>query len=303
MFKERLYNIGMNVNTLKMQENESHLTYFGKRSLDLFDEPVLMGILNVTPDSFSDGGKFVDPIQAVEQAKKMIAEGATLIDIGGESTRPGSKFVSEEEELARVIPVLEAIKKEMPKVLVSIDTNKAVVAGVAIQKGADMINDVSAGTFDAEMFSVVAKHGVPICLMHTKATPDIMQNDTEYNDLISDIYQFLYSRIEVAEKAGIDRKQIIVDPGLGFGKNVEQNLQIIRDLKVFKGLGCPILIGSSRKSFIGKITGKDIYDRIFGTAATVAVSVLNGAGIIRVHDVSEMRDVVLTTKAIKKEVT
>jgi dihydropteroate synthase len=280
----------------------SYLTYFGKRGLDLFNEPVLMGILNVTPDSFSDGGKFSGIEQAVGHAKKMVEEGATIIDIGGESTRPGSSFVSVEEELSRVIPVLEAIKKEMPDVLVSVDTNKAVVAELAIQKGADMINDVSAGTFDKEMLSVVARYGVPICLMHTKDTPDVMQNSTKYEDLIADIYQFLYSRIEAAVKAGISRVKIIIDPGIGFGKDTQQNLQIIRELEVFKGLGCPVLLGTSRKNFIGQVTGKGITDRAFGTAATITIGVLNGAGILRVHDVKEMRDTIVMTKAIQKVV-
>ncbi len=281
---------------------DSYLTYFGERGLDLFNEPVLMGILNVTPDSFSDGGKFIRIALAVAHAKQMVEDGAVLIDIGGESTRPGSNFISMEEELLRVIPVLEAIKKEIPNVLVSIDTNKADVAEMALQKGADMINDVSAGMFDKQMLDVVAKYGVPICLMHTKATPDVMQEDTVYDNLIADIYQFLYSRIEEATKVGIDRKKIIIDPGIGFGKNVEQNLQIIRDLEVFKGLGCPILLGSSRKSFIGKVTGKEVNDRRYGTAATIVVGALNGAGILRVHDVKEMNDALVMTKAIKKVV-
>lgn len=301
-FINSLYNIGMKADGFIMQEVGSYLTFFGKRGLDLFSEPVLMGILNVTPDSFSDGGKFEVIDDAVIHARQMVEDGATIIDIGGESTRPGSSFVSVEEEISRVIPVLEAIKKEMPEVLVSVDTNKAVVAEMAIQKGADMINDVSAGTFDKDMFSVVAKYGVPICLMHTKGTPDVMQNATNYEDLIADIYQFLYSRIEEAEKAGISRVKIIIDPGIGFGKDTQQNLQIIRELEVFKGLGCPVLLGTSRKNFIGQVTGTGITDRAFGTAATITIGVLNGAGILRVHDVKEMRDTLVMTKAIQKAV-
>ena len=292
----------MKLEGFSMQEAGSYLTYFGKRGFDLFNEPVLMGILNVTPDSFSDGGEFSNTEQAVAHAKKMLEEGATIIDIGGESTRPGSSFVSAEEEIARVIPVLEAIKEEMPESIVSIDTNKAVVAELAIQKGADMINDVSAGTFDNNMFAVVSKYGVPICLMHTKGTPDVMQNSTKYEDLIADIYQFLYSRIEVAEKAGISRAKIIIDPGIGFGKDTQQNLQIIKELEAFKGLGCPILLGTSRKNFIGQVIGKEVTDRVFGTAATITVGAMNGAGILRVHDVKEMRDTLVMTKAIKKAV-
>ncbi len=271
-----------------------------------FNKTELMGILNVTPDSFSDGGKYSNVEQALEVAKEMIADGAAIIDIGGESTRPGSKAVSEQEELARVIPVLEAIKKELPTAIVSIDTNKSEVARKALENGADMINDVSAGTFDEKMLATVAEFGVPICLMHTSAKPEVMQNNTDYLEVVEDVYKFLEDRILAAEQAGIDKRKIIIDPGIGFGKTVEQNLEIIRNLQKFKGLGCPILMGTSRKSFIGNITGKDVQDREFGTAATMVHNILNGAGILRVHNVKVLKDVLVMTEAMmgrKKDVT
>lgn len=265
-------------------------------------EPILMGVLNVTPDSFSDGGDFVDINKAISHAKEMFEKGAKIIDIGGESTKPGSKFISLEDELSRVIPVLTRVKQKFPEIIISIDTNKSEVAENALVCGADMINDISAGTFDTKMFEVVSKHQASICLMHTRDIPEKMQESTNYNDLIKDIYTFLLERINEASKVGIKKENIIIDPGIGFGKSVLQNLEIIRRLSVFKDLGCPILIGTSRKSFIGAITGKDVRERGYGTAATVALSIFNGADIVRVHDVSEMKDVLLVTKAIKEGV-
>ncbi len=295
-----MYNEGMKIDS-NVKDSSSLLTMFGKKGFDLFNEPILMGILNVTPDSFSDGGNYVNANQAVLHAKEMLTQGAMIIDIGGESTRPGSKFVSEAEEIARVIPVLKVLKKKMPEMLVSIDTSKSEVARTALDNGADMINDISAGTFDAKMFEVVSSYDVPICLMHTTDVPEKMQDSTEYKNLLEDIYTFLSERIQHAQEIGIKREKIIIDPGVGFGKSVSQNLKIVNNLQYFKELGCPVLVGTSRKSFIGAITGKGVSERGYGTAATVALSVLNGAGILRVHDVADMMDVILVTKAINEE--
>ena len=255
----------------------------GGRSLDL-SRPAVMGILNVTPDSFSDGGIFLDPKKAVEHALQMVEEGADIIDIGGESSRPGAQSVSVDEELRRVLPVIRELRKQS-KISISIDTTKSVVAAQAIEAGATMINDISAGRFDPEMFSVAAKANVPICLMHMKGTPQNMQKDPHYDDAVAEVKLFLKERIEAAKKAGVGQKQIIIDVGIGFGKRVEDNVALLKNLDQLQNLGCPILIGTSRKSFIGALTGAEVKDRLPGNLASLAIAIQKGASIARVHDV------------------
>ncbi|MGQ9882051.1 MAG: dihydropteroate synthase [Armatimonadota bacterium] len=252
------------------------------------ERTVVMGILNVTPDSFYDGGRYAEHGSAVGRALQMVEEGADIIDIGGESTRPGSQPVSEEEELRRVLPVIEAVRARVD-VPISIDTTKSRVAEQALQAGACMVNDISGLGFDPRMAEVVAQAGVLCCLMHIQGTPQTMQKNPQYTDVVRDISAYFQERLALAERAGIPRQNIWLDPGIGFGKTVEHNLQILRRLREFTAFGLPILIGTSRKSFIGKVLG-DLppEDRLEGTAATVAVAIMNGANVVRVHDVQVM---------------
>ena len=255
----------------------------------------IVGILNVTPDSFSDGGDFNKLETGLAQAKKMVKAGADMIDIGGQSTRPGSEVVSIDEELNRVLPIIKLLRSQKnicAEIPISVDTTRAIVAEKAIEAGANLINDISGGTYDDEMFSVVSALKVPIILMHIRGTPKTMQKLTDYQDLIGEIYQFLESRIEMAFKAGIEREKIIIDPGIGFAKNYEQNLEIIRNLSRFKSLNCPILVGLSRKSFIGQILNQpDAKQRVWGTAAGCVAAIAQYVDILRVHDVKEMSEV------------
>ena len=263
--------------------------------------PFVMGILNVTPDSFSDGGKFSTLYQALTQAKMMIAEGADIIDVGGESTRPGSDPIPAEEQLRRVIPVIEAIHREFPEQKMSIDTTQSAVALAALNAGAIMINDVSAGVDDARLLEVAAKAGVPYVLMHRSAAPKEMQSKTDYQDVVTEVYDWFSDHIEQCLEAGMMRDQLILDPGIGFGKTADQNLQLINRLHVFRGLGLPLLVGSSRKRFIGDTLNRDVENRTLGTAATLAMSTLHGVNIVRVHSVSAMLDVVKMTYSIRRE--
>ena len=257
-----------------------------------------MGILNVTPDSFSDGGKFNTISAAFTQAQAMVAAGADIIDIGGQSTRPGAQQISIDVELERVLSVLEVLRPVVD-IPISVDTTRAEVAKAAIQAGADLVNDISAGTYDPEMLPTVASFNVPIILMHIRGKPENMANFTDYQDLIGDIYSFLSQRIIDAIRAGIDPSKIIIDPGIGFAKNHEQNLEIFRRLRSLKTLNTPILVGASRKSFIGNILNQpDPTLRIWGTAAACCAAIFNGADILRVHDVQEMQEVTLVTDAI-----
>ncbi len=267
------------------------------QKLELGSRTLIMGILNVTPDSFSDGGLFAEVEKAVEHAKNMVAEGADIIDVGGESSRPGADTVSVEVEKARVLPVIERLAGTV-EVPISIDTYKSSVARDALNMGACMVNDITALRGDPDMASVVAEAGVPVVLMHMKGTPRDMQLDPHYDSLISEITSFLSTRIQAAMDAGISQNQIIIDPGIGFGKTVAHNLEIIRRLSEFKPLGKPILIGTSRKSFIGKVLGLSTDDRLEGTAASIAVAIANGADIVRIHDVKEVARVVSMTDAI-----
>lgn len=268
-----------------------------RRNIDLAARPCLMGILNVTPDSFSDGACYLETQKAVDAALRMEDAGADIIDVGGESTRPAAAPVDEDEELRRVVPVLEALSKRLT-IPLSIDTYKAVVAEKALAAGAEIVNDISGLTFDPCMAHVVADFGAGAVLMHTRGRPVDMQQDTAYHSIIDEIRGSMIHSLKVAKAAGITEESLVLDPGIGFGKSPEGNLEIIRRLGELSNLGRPLLIGTSRKSFIGVVTGKDVNERLFGTAATVAVALMNGASVFRVHDVGAMRDVVDMTRAI-----
>jgi dihydropteroate synthase len=243
-----------------------------------------MGILNVTPDSFSEKGIFFDTDTAVRRGIEMAEEGADIIDIGGESTRPGAERVSAEEELKRVIPVIERLAPKL-SIPISIDTYKAEVAKRAMAAGAEIINDISGLRFDSDMPAVIASSGAAVITMHIKGTPRDMQQTPTYTSLISEILEYLRDSIRIAEDAGVQPDRVVIDPGIGFGKTIEHNLTIIKNLEAFRDLGKPILLGTSRKSFIGRVTGADVADRLTGTAATLAIGIMNGADIVRVHDV------------------
>ncbi|KPJ64595.1 dihydropteroate synthase [candidate division WOR-1 bacterium DG_54_3] len=274
----------------------------GHKTLDFGYRTYIMGVLNVTPDSFWDGGKFTEVEAAIARAKQMLEDGADIIDIGGESTRPGSEPVSAEEEKKRVLPVIERLANETGA-LISIDTTKAAVAQAALSSGASMVNDISGLHFDSEMPKVIAEHGIPVCIMHIQGIPKDMQKGPGYNDLMGEIINYLEEGVDIAVKAGILLEKIMVDPGIGFGKTVEHNLEILNRLKELKILGCPILVGASRKSVIGRILDLPVEERIEGTAATVAISIANGADMVRVHDVKEMARVVKMTDAILRTST
>lgn len=248
----------------------------------------IVGILNVTPDSFSDGNKFLCPEAACEHALKLVEEGADTIDIGGESTRPGSNKVSVSEEKARIIPVIKKLAGKI-KVPISVDTYKSNVAQAALDEGAEIINDISGLRFDKKMPALAAKYDVPVIIMHIKGSPKNMQLNPSYNNLLVEVMDYLKTGIEIAEKAGIKREKIVIDPGIGFGKTVEHNLELIKKLNQFKTLGRPILIGTSRKSFIGKILNADIENRLEGTIASSVVGLTHGANFLRVHDVKAVK--------------
>jgi dihydropteroate synthase len=253
-----------------------------------------MGVLNVTPDSFSDGGQFQTVNAAVDRAIQMVISGVDIIDIGGESAKPGATPVDLATELARVLPVIEAIRQhpEIQQIPISIDTTKSVVAQAAIAAGADLVNDVSGGEADSQMFATVAKLGVPYIMMHMRGTPATMQQLTDYGDLVGDIIAFFETQIDRAVHLGIDRSRIIVDPGIGFSKTADQSIALLRQLDKFQVLDLPLLVGVSRKSFIGSILDQpDPERRLWGTAAACCASIAGGADILRVHDVAEMVDV------------
>jgi len=264
-----------------------HLTCC-KHSLNI-DLPQVMGILNVTPDSFSDGGKFSRIDFALTQVEKMIADGAAIIDIGGESTRPGAKDVSEKNELERVIPVLKAIKKRFD-IIVSIDTSKAVVMSEAITHGAGIINDVRALQNDDCLKVLAQDQSVAICLMHMQGLPRTMQQAPQYNDLIKDIIHFFQQRISACAEAGIIKSRLVLDPGFGFGKSLEQNYNLLANMSKFQSLDLPLLAGLSRKSMIGNLLNREVNDRLAGSLATAIIAAQQGAKIIRVHDVKETVD-------------
>ena len=261
-----------------------------------------MGVLNVTPDSFSDGGRYFAEGAAIGRAEAMAAEGADIIDIGGESTRPGAERVDPAEQWRRIYPVLEGIRRirhRLPVVL-SVDTTSAAVAEAALYTDADIINDISGGRDDPEIFSVVERFEVPVILMHMQGTPATMQVDPTYSDVTAEVAQFLRGRLGGAAAAGVDPGNVLLDPGIGFGKTVEHNLELLRRTRDLAALGRPLVVGTSRKGFIGKVLGSPDADRRFGTAATVAWAVANGAAVVRVHDVEAMAQVVRMTRAIMR---
>ena len=279
-------------------KNEVLFEAKGKKWL-LEKQTLVMGILNITPDSFYDGEKYLKKEEAVKKALRMMEAGADIIDVGGESSRPGSQPVSVNEELKRVIPVIKQVAK-ISDIVVSVDTTKAEVAKQAIEAGAQIVNDISALRFDPRMAKICAEKKAGVVLMHMRGTPATMQTDVNYHDLMSDIFNHLEKRIAFAVKAGIKRQRIAIDPGIGFGKSPEDNLKIINRLSEFKALGRPIILGTSRKSFIGKILGLDAKDRLEGSIATIAAGILHGASIVRVHDVKEARMAADMIDAIKR---
>jgi len=258
---------------------------------------LVMGVLNVTPDSFSDGGDFIDARIAIERARQMIDEGADIIDVGGESTRPGAQRVPADEQIRRVAPVIRGVSDL--GITISIDTTLAPVACAALDAGASIVNDVSAGTEDARMVGVVAERNASVVLMHMQGSPGTMQRAPQYENVVDEVRTYLLSRAEAFASAGVAREKILLDPGIGFGKTVEHNLELLRHLSEMKQTPHRLLVGTSRKSFIGTILNQpDPSARLMGTAATVAWSVMQGADIVRVHDVAQMRDVVRMTQAL-----
>jgi dihydropteroate synthase len=257
----------------------------------------IMGVVNVTPDSFSDGGAFLDRDAAVNHGLRLAFEGADLLDIGGESTRPGADPVPEREELDRVIPVIKGIRAHNGVVRVSIDTSKAAVAAAALDAGADYVNDVTALRGDPEMAALVAERGVDVCLMHMLGTPRTMQAEARYDDVVADVKAFLEQRIEAAVAAGIALERIEVDPGIGFAKNVDHNLELLGRLRELTALGRPLVLGTSRKSFLGAITGRETAERMPATLATVVMGYERGAEVFRVHDVAPARDALAVAAA------
>lgn len=260
-----------------------------------FEKTVIMGILNVTPDSFADGGLFHDVEAAVIHGKNMVRDGADLLDIGGESTRPGSKPISEKEELARVLPVVIRLLDEVD-VPLSIDTYKPQVADACLKAGAHIINDIT-GMTNPKMRTLISQYNVPVVIMHMQGLPKTMQQNPVYKNVLAEISQFFQQQITTAHNDQI--QQIIIDPGIGFGKTKQHNLQILKHLEVFKAHGCPILIGPSRKSFIGEITGSSVNERLAGTLAAVTIGVLHGAHMVRVHDVKECKRALQVVDAIR----
>ena len=281
------------------KNNIKNVVEWPRGRLDFSAGCIVMGVLNVTPDSFSDGGEFLDADAAIGHGLRMAAEGAAIIDVGAESTRPGSESVSADEQIKRAIPVIEALSGKID-VPISIDTYNCEVAKDALEAGAGMINDITALS-DERMGELAAEWGVPVVLMHMQGTPATMQAEPKYDDVVSEVLEFLVGRAKRAQQFGILKERIFIDPGIGFGKTTEHNLLLLRNIRKFTETGYRVLTGSSRKSFLGKITGKEkASDRIFGTAATVALCAEAGVSIVRVHDVAEMIEVVKVVQAIAK---
>ena len=259
-----------------------------------------MGVINVTPDSFSDGGLYFEEERAVERGMELEAEGADIIDVGGESTKPGSEPIAAEEELKRIIPVISALRKRTSS-LISVDTTKSEVAQAALDEGADIINDISSFRFDSKMLPLAAQKQVPVVLMHMKGIPKTMQDNPRYEDVVLEVKAFFKEKIQAAQEHGINKEKIIIDPGIGFGKGLKDNLVLINRLQTFEELGCPLLVGVSRKSFIGKILNLPAAERLEGTIASALLSIINGAHILRVHDVAAVKRAVLVAEAIINE--
>jgi dihydropteroate synthase len=267
-------------------------------TMDARRRTLLMGIINVTPDSFYDGGKRLDPDKAVADGIGLVEAGADIIDIGGESTRPGAGAVSLEEELQRVLPVIQGLRRNV-NVPISIDTRKAQVAQAALSDGADIVNDISALRFDPQMAVLVAAEKIPVVLMHMQGTPQTMQAEPYYNNVLREVQDFLAAQVRFAVEAGVDRENIIIDPGIGFGKTLEHNLTLLRGLPALASMGQPLLVGASRKAFIGKILGVEADERLEGSLAAAIAAVFGGAHIIRVHDVKETRKAIRVADAIR----
>jgi dihydropteroate synthase len=262
-------------------------------------DPVLLGILNVTPDSFSDGGEFFEVESAEVQAEKMLDEGAHMIDLGGESTRPGSNPVSPEEELRRVLPVVRGILESRSETVISIDTYRASTAEAVLDAGARVVNDVTALRGDTKMASLVAERGCPVVLMHMLGDPKSMQRDPRYKHVVREVREFLVGRVEYALSAGVREENVILDPGIGFGKTLRHNLELLNNLNVFVELGFPVLVGASRKSFLGKIASGDAGDRLFSTVATSVIAYERGATLFRVHDVRANKEALEVAAAVR----
>ncbi len=284
----------------KIKADLHKITSKRKKILGLkFDEPQIMGVLNVTPDSFSDGGLFLDETRAYDQVNLMIESGANIIDIGGESTRPGSKIVNAKDEWERIANIIIRLKKSLPNIPLSLDTRKSYVMKQGIENGVDIINDVSSLNFDKKSFDVINSHNIPFILHHMQGTPDIMQRNPVYDDALLDIYDFFEEKINFCLKKNYKRELIIIDPGIGFGKNLKHNLRIISKISTFHSLGCPILIGTSRKRFIEHIVTKfDTPDRTGGTLASVLYGLLQGVQLFRVHNVKEIKQGILVFNKI-----
>ena len=281
-----------------MAGKEDKVVEWAGGRLDFSAGCLIMGVLNVTPDSFSDGGQFLDSKRAVERGVQMAAEGAAIIDVGGESTRPGSGGVAAGEQIRRMAPVIRGLREKVAAVI-SIDTKDCEVAAAALDTGAGMINDITALS-DERMGELAAERGVPVVLMHIQGTPATMQAEPRYDDVVKEVLEFLLGRAKRAEELGIAKERIFIDPGIGFGKTLEHNLLLLRHIDKFVASGYRVLVGTSRKHFIGKITGKEKpADRIFGTAATVALCAAAGVSIVRVHDVPAMADVVAVAQAVR----
>jgi len=280
-----------------MSPGREMLLHLKNRDIDLEEKVVVMGVLNLTPNSFYDGGRYTREVQALRRVEEMIGEGADIIDVGGESVRPGAEPISLDEELSRVIPVIEKVRRLFP-ITISIDTYKAEVARQAIEKGAEMVNDISGLRFDPDLRKIVAGYGVPLILMHIKGTPKNMQDNPRYHSLMEEIISYLRKSIKLAEESGVDPARIIVDPGIGFGKTTAHNLEILRRLEELKSLGKPILVGLSRKSFIGNVLGLPQEERLEGGLAATSMAVSGGARIVRTHDVKPTRRAVDMVQAI-----
>lgn len=267
--------------------------------IDFSKKPLIMGVVNVTPDSFSDGGEFLSVDSALQQARKLVDEGADIIDIGGESTRPGSQSVDAEEELRRISPLLDALVKEA--IPISVDTSKPEVMQYAIKAGAAMINDVNALRAPGALEAVAASKTISVCLMHMQGKPEDMQNNPHYEDIVDDVHHFLKGRIQAAVAQGIAFERIVIDPGFGFGKTLQHNLSLLRRLDQFNRLGVPVLVGISRKSMLGMITGNPVDQRIHESVAAALIALINGATIVRVHDVKATKDALAVYTAIQEK--
>jgi dihydropteroate synthase len=270
------------------------------RLLDLSQTPVIMGIVNTTPDSFSDGGRFLDPSMAVDHALQLVAEGAGILDVGGESTRPGATAVPENEEVRRVIPVIEQIVLRS-RIPVSVDTTKSEVARLALAAGAEIVNDISGLTFDPRMPDVCAAGQAGVLCMHIQGTPQTMQQAPHYTDVVADVATFLRQRLEELRKAGIPANRVAFDPGIGFGKTADHNIQLLRQIRSLRHLGRPLCMGHSRKRFLRKLLGREVDERLFGTVGVSVAAALQGAELIRVHDVAASRDAITACRACLPE--